>query len=115
MNYLQKVAVFFEAATGLTLLIAPSMVAQLLLGSGLSGVGVPVARVAGIALIGLSIACVPGLTWVGMTIYNALVMFYLAYLGVAGGFGGVLLWPAVAVHAGLTLLFARDLFKRHPR
>jgi hypothetical protein len=115
MNYLQKVAVFFEAATGLTLLIAPSMVVQLLLGSGLSGVGVPVARVAGMALIGLAVACVPGFTWVGMTIYNALVMFYLAYLGLAGGFGGVLLWPAVAAHAGLTLLLVGYLFKNQSR
>jgi hypothetical protein len=49
-----------EAATGLALLIAPSLVGQLLLGEQLSGVATPVARVAGIALIALGIACWPG-------------------------------------------------------
>ena len=42
-----------EAATGLALLIVPSFVGQLLLGEQLTGVAVPVARVAGIALIAL--------------------------------------------------------------
>jgi hypothetical protein len=46
-----------ETATGLALLIAPSLVVQLLLGEQLTGVAIPVARVAGIALIGLGIAC----------------------------------------------------------
>ena len=38
--------------TGLALLLVPSLVGQLLLGEPLTGVGIPVARVAGIALIG---------------------------------------------------------------
>ena len=42
-----------EAATGLALLIVPSLVGRLLLGGQLAGVAIPVARVAGIALIGL--------------------------------------------------------------
>ncbi len=50
---------------------------------------------AGIALIGLGIACWPGTPIVGMSIYSAAVALYLAYVGFAGGFGGVLLWPAV--------------------
>jgi len=44
-----------EAATGLALLIAPSLVVQLLLGEQLTGVAIPVARVAGVVLIGLII------------------------------------------------------------
>ena len=44
-----------EAATGLTLVIVPSLVGQLLLGDQLTGTAIPVARVAGIALIGLGI------------------------------------------------------------
>ena len=39
-----------EGATGLALLIVPSLVGQLLLGEELSGIAIPVARVAGIAL-----------------------------------------------------------------
>jgi hypothetical protein len=95
-----------EAATGLALLIVPSFVGQLLLGEQLTGVAVPVARVAGIALIALGIACWPGPPLVGMLSYSALITVYLAYLGFADGFAGVLLWPAVIVHVILTALLA---------
>jgi hypothetical protein len=67
-------AAISEAATGLALLIAPSLVGQLLLGEQLSGVATPVARVAGIALIALGIACWPGWpTLPGMLIYSGAV------------------------------------------
>ena len=46
-----------EAATGLALLIAPSLVVHLLLGEQLTSVAIPVARVTGIAVIALAIAC----------------------------------------------------------
>ena len=39
-----------EAATGMALLIVPSLVGRLLFGGELTGVAVPVARVTGIAL-----------------------------------------------------------------
>ena len=77
-----------EASTGMALLIVPSLVGQLLLGEELIGIAIPVARVAGIALI-------------------AAVTLFLAYVGFAGGLSGILLWPAVVVHAILTLLLAR--------
>ena len=95
-----------EAATGLALLIVPSLVAHLLLGEELTGIAIVVARVAGIALIGLGIACWPGPPRVGMLIYSALVALYLAYLGFAGGLTGILLWPAVILHAILSVLLA---------
>ena len=75
-----------EAATGVALLIVPSLVGQLLLGEELTGVAVPVARVAGIALIGLGVACWPGTPLIGMLTYSAAVTLYLAYVGLAGGF-----------------------------
>jgi hypothetical protein len=96
-----------EAATGVALLIVPTLVGQLLLGEPLTGVAIPVARVAGIALIGLGIACSPGPPLIGMLTYSAAVTLYLAYLGLAGGFGGVLLWPAVVLHLVLATLLAR--------
>ena len=96
-----------EAATGLALLIVPSLVGQLLLGEELTGVAIPVARVAGIALIALGIACWPGPPLVGMLIYSAVVTLYLAFLGFAGGLAGVLLWPAVALHVVLSILLGR--------
>jgi len=43
-----------------------------------------------------------------MLIYSATVMLYLAFVGIVTGFSGILLWPAVVVHAILTALLARD-------
>jgi hypothetical protein len=96
-----------EAATGLALLIAPSLVGLLLLGEELTGVAIPVARVAGIALIALGVACWPGTPLVGMLTYSAGVTLYLAYVGFAGGLSGILLWPAVVLHVILTALLTR--------
>ena len=51
---MKKVLIFAavaEAATGLAVLIVPSLVGQLLLGEELTGIAIPVGRVAGIALI----------------------------------------------------------------
>ena len=95
MKHVLKFAAIGEAATGLALLIVPSLVGQVLLGEDLTGIAIPVARVAGIALIGLGIACWPGPPLVGMLTYSALVALYLAYLGFAVGLTGILLWPAV--------------------
>ena len=96
-----------EAATGLALLLAPSLVGQLLLGIELAGPAVTVARVAGIALIALSLACWPGPPLLGMLVYSAGVALFLGYVGVAGTSSGILLWPAVGLHAILTALLAR--------
>jgi len=96
-----------EAATGLALLVVPSLVGRLLLGEALTGVAIPVARVAGIALIALGVACWPGPPRVGMLLYSAAVTLYLASVGFAGGVTGLLLWPAVVLHLILTALLAR--------
>jgi len=91
-------AAIAETATGVALLIVPSLVAQLLIGAEPAGIAITVARVAGIALVGLGVACWPGPPRIGMLTYSAVVALYLAYVGVAGGSAGVLLWPAVVVH-----------------
>jgi hypothetical protein len=98
-----------EAAIGLALLIVPALVGKLLLGTELTGVAISVARVAGIALIALGVACWPGPALAGMTTYSALATVYLAYLAVEGKMVGKLLWPAVVLHAVLTLLLGRVL------
>jgi len=46
-----------------------------------------------------------------MLTYSASVTLYLAYLGAAGDLNGILLWPAVVLHATLTVLLARDVLK----
>jgi hypothetical protein len=96
-----------EAATGLALIIVPSLAGQLLLGEELGGLAIPPARVAGIALIGLGIACWPGPPLAGMLAYSTMVTLYLAYLGLVGGLVGILLWPALVLHLVLSILLAR--------
>jgi hypothetical protein len=104
MKNVLTVAAVAEVATGLALLIVPSLVGQLLLGAELTGIAVTVARVAGIALVALGVACWPGTPLVGMLTYSGAVTLYLAYLGFAGGSSGMLLWPAVVLHLILTAL-----------
>jgi hypothetical protein len=40
----------------------------------------------------------------GMLTYNSLTAMYLTYLGTLGHLRGILLWPAVALHAVVALL-----------
>ncbi|PSJ56622.1 hypothetical protein [Pseudaminobacter soli (ex Li et al. 2025)] len=96
-----------EAATGLALLVVPSIVGQRLLGQELVVIAIPVARVAGIALIGLAVACWPGPPLPGMLTYGIVVALYLCYVGIFVGLAGFLLWPAVALHAFLSILLCR--------
>jgi hypothetical protein len=111
MKWVLIFAAVGEAATGVALLVIPSLVGQLLLGEELTGIALPVARVAGIALVALGLACWPGTPRVGMLTYSAAVTLYLAYLGFAGGLSGILLWPAVALHTVLSVLLARAWFE----
>ena len=108
MKMVLVLAAASEVATGLALLIVPSLVGRLLLGTEPSGVAIPVARVLGIALIALGVACWPGRTALcGMLTYSALATAYLAWLGIRGEWVGPLLWPAVALHAVITILLGR--------
>lgn len=98
-------AALAEAATGVALVVVPSLVGRLLLGQELAGVAIPVARVLGIALIALGVACRPGRTALrGMLTYSLLATLYLAYVGIERQWIGPLLWPAVVLHAVITIL-----------
>jgi len=68
MSRVLVLAAIGEIATGVALLLVPSLVGQLLLGAELTGVAASVARVAGIALVGLGVACWPGTPLLGMLI-----------------------------------------------
>lgn len=105
-------AAIAEAAAGLALLLLPSWVGRLLLGTELSGVAVPIGRITGIALIALGIACWPGRTPLcGMLTYSALATAFLASLGIRGHWVGPLLWPAVALHAVMAVLLGRAWYR----
>ena len=105
------VAATSEAALGLALLVYPPIVIRLLLGAEIIGVGDVVSRFAGIALIGLGVACWPNGSarrpFYGMLTYSTLATLFLAYVGVRGQGVGVLLWPAVVIHAILIILLLR--------
>jgi len=115
MKKLLALAAAIEAATGLALVINPPLLSYLLLGEGISGAGLALSRVAGFALVSLGLACWPGFDSAGantpalraMITYNLLATLYLVYLGIGGGLVGSLLWPAVMIHAVLTILLAR--------
>jgi hypothetical protein len=107
MKKLLVITAALEAGTGVGLLAAPSMVAQVLLGGTLDApAAVTVARVAGAALLALGIAC-----WlarddgraliVSMLFYNVAAVAILAYAAVGLALSGIGLWPAVGLHAAL--------------
>jgi hypothetical protein len=107
------IAAIAEAATGVALLVVPSLVGRLLLGTELIGVSIPVARVLGIALIALAMACWPGLTALcGMLTYSALTTAFLAYVGIRGNWVGPLLWPAVGLHVVIAIFLGRAWLMR---
>jgi len=101
-----------EAPLGVTLIVSPSFVTGLLLGASLdSPAALIVARVAGAALLSLGIACwlarddgpshsARGLI-VALLLYNGATIAVLAYAGATMKLAGVLLWPAVGLHAAL--------------
>jgi hypothetical protein len=113
MRLLLKLTALIEAATGLGLLAAPALVVRLLLGSELLGPGIPLGRIAGVALLSLGLAC-----WVAssdaescaargivsaMTVYNVGVAVILVLAGLQSHLAGIGLWPAVILHAVMTV------------
>jgi hypothetical protein len=110
-RFLALVAVA-EGATGVALIIDPSLVVRLLFGADIAGAGIVMSRIAGIALIALGVGCWSGSTALcGMLTYSALATLYLAYLGVTGEWLGLLLWPAVVLHLILTAVLASAWFQ----
>ena len=100
-----------EAATGLALIALPALVVRLLLGAEISGASIPLGRVAGAALLALGVACwlarddrqsrtARGLV-VAMLMYNLVATAVLAFAGISLGLHGVVLWPAVVLHAAM--------------
>lgn len=111
-NRLLAVAAGIEAATGLALMADPSLVTQLLLGADISGAAIAVGRVAGVGLLSLGLAGWPGTGDAArprraLLTFNLLITLYLLLLGIRGEWVGPLLWPAVVLHAVLTVLLAR--------
>jgi hypothetical protein len=109
-----------EGVTGLVVVLAPGLVARWLFGADVAGVGVAFGRLLGMTLLALVIACwpradaVPRAALHAVLAYNLLAALYLAWLGVAHRPAGILLWPAVAEHALVTLLLATRMRDSRP-
>jgi hypothetical protein len=105
-------AAIVECATGFALMVDPAIVVTLLVGAEVSGAGMMIGRCFGIALVALALACWPSSrraaevspAFRAMVVYNLLITLNLVYLGAIGGWEGLLLWPAVALHAAVALL-----------
>ena len=108
------VTALVETPIGLMLLLSPALVVPFLLGTSLDApAALVVARVAGTALLSLGGAC-----WLArddgpsharrglvaaMLLYNSVAVAVLASAGAGVGLVGVLMWPAVALHAALAV------------
>lgn len=101
-----------EAATGLSLLMAPAVVVELLLGTAPGApAGITVSRVAGVALLTLGVAC-----WLtraeatspsgnglaaSMLLYNVGIVAVLILASANLTPVGIGFWPVVIAHAGM--------------
>ena len=102
-----------EATTGVALIVAPSLVCDVLLGQSLDpGPGQTVARVAGIALVALGAAC--GLSRSTLTkavspvvgpmlFYNLAIVFLLLQSRAETGVVGMAFWPAIGLHIAMAV------------
>ena len=126
------VTAFVETATGLMLLVSPTLVVTFLLGASLDAQAALVVARTGAALLSLGCACwlarndgpnraVPGLV-AAMLLYNTVAVAVLANAGAGARLVGALTWPAVALHAALAVwciaclrpLLSRRARPRHP-
>src|SRR5688500_17190337 len=112
MKPLLTISAAVESATGLALLVVPSVPASLLLGSTReTSVGSTIARLAGAGLLALGIAC-----WLGrddaiaarslvaaMLFYNTAAAAVFTHAGLGLGLFGLGLWPAVVLHLALAI------------
>ena len=103
-----------ESGFGLLLLAAPPIVCRLLFAAEATGLAITLARLTGMCLIALAIACWPGgecrRALFGMLTWSVLAMLYLIVVGL-GGSAGILLWPAVGVHAIIAVLLLRTIWQ----
>jgi len=114
MKALLIVTAIIEAATGLALVVSPSVPVSLLFGTALGTTSaLAVGRVAGAALLALGTACwlarhdehsraATGLI-TAMLLYNTSAVAVLADAGVASGLSGGGLWAGLILHVAMAI------------
>ena len=112
-------AVGLEVVTGAGLVVAPSLLAWLLFGSGLNASGDLVARISGLVMLCLALGYGPRAfegegrpALAPLLALSLLAAVYLIYIGMGGVNVGLLLWPAAAAHLILGILLARTWMSR---
>jgi hypothetical protein len=125
MSALHTVTAVIELGAGLALLCLPSATAMLLVGAPLETLpALTVARVAGAALLTLGVACwlarndtqsraARGLV-AAMVLYNLGVAVIFATVGIRSQPVGVALWPAIVLHAAMTVWCILSLLSEKP-
>ena len=114
MKALFIVTAMIEAATGVALMVLPSVPAALLFGTTLdTPTALVVARIAGAALLALGVACwlarddgqsraARGLI-AAMLTYNTAAVAILAHAGIYLELSGIALWPAIVLHVAMAV------------
>ncbi|MGY8636117.1 hypothetical protein RAD15_26960 [Bradyrhizobium sp. 14AA] len=112
MKWTILAAALEAAAAGLVLFVWPPLFASLVFGAEFSNAGDALGRLTSIALLALVLATWPSPAKTPdkrssvqtLLIYNLLAAIYLIYVGHDGRLVGILLWPAVVLHACFALL-----------
>ena len=117
------VTALIELGAGVALLCCPSVMVNLLLGSLLgTAAAVTVARLGGAGLFALGVACwlsrsdAQSCAAIGLVsaivLYNIGAVVVLAAAGVRSQPVGMALWPAVVLHAGMTVWCITSLLRK---
>ncbi|MGB8988273.1 MAG: hypothetical protein WCC37_16850 [Candidatus Sulfotelmatobacter sp.] len=109
-------AAWLEIVVGAVFLTACDVPSQLLFAAKPEGVGIVLARFAGVGLFALGVACRPSRAAesrrsaaLGLFIFNFAVTILFAWVGVATALRGVLLWPVVALHSIIAIALLSQL------
>jgi hypothetical protein len=99
-------AAWLEIVVGASIVTVPNVPCRLLFATTPEGVGIPLARFAGVALVALGIACLPSKAAgsprsavLGLLVFNVGATVLLAWVAIANTFRGIVLWPVVVLHA----------------
>ena len=114
-SFLYRLAAVIELVTGLSLLVLPTLVMQLLFRSPPSAAGEQLTQLYGLALIGLGVACwgnpCPAPAKRGLLAYNCTAAILLFALALRELSGGVAVWLGTGVHLTLSVLMIRDQYR----
>ena len=108
---------------GLVLLVRPQLFAWLVYGAEFSDAGKALGWLTGIALLVLALATWPTPAAISDPtssvrapfVYNLLTTIYFVFVGIGGRLTGILLWPAVVLHAIVSFALGRAWFSANKR